>query len=67
MGEKIKKQWRLNRTSFPTPIEPLKGVVMAALFSKKQAEFENLAEALETMALNAEIRPQGMSYVVTKY
>ena len=65
--EEIKKQWRLNRSTFPAPIEPLKGVVMTALFSKKQIEFENLAEALEAMALNAEIHPQGMSYVVTKY
>ena len=40
---------------------------MTALFSMKQAEFENLAEVLEATTLNVEIRPKGMSYVVTKY
>ena len=40
---------------------------MATLFSKKQAEYEELTEALEAMAVNGELRPQGMSFVVTKY
>ena len=52
---------------FPTPIEPLKGVVMIALFSGKQAELKNLAESLETMAFNPEIHPRGMNYLVTRY
>ena len=40
---------------------------MTTLFSKKQVEFEKLADALETMATNAELRPQAMSFVITKY
>ena len=67
MGGEIKKQRRLNRNSFPTSIEPLKGVVMTALFSGKQTEFKNLAEALEAITLDAKIRHLGMSYVVIKY
>ena len=40
---------------------------MTTLFSKKQVEFEKLADALETMVANAELRPQAMSFVITKY
>ena len=65
--EEVKKQWKINKSSFPTAIEPLKQVVMTTLFSKKQVEFEKLADALETMATNAELRPQAMSFVITKY
>ena len=65
--DEVKKQWKINKSSFPTPIGPLKEVIMTTLFSKKQVEFENLAEALEAMAMNAELHPQGINYVVTKY
>ena len=40
---------------------------MTTLFSMKQEEFEKMAEALETMAANAELKPQRMSFVITKY
>ena len=57
----------MSRSVFPTSIESLKGVVMKAVFGQKQGEFENLAEALEAMALDLELRPNRMSYVITKY
>ena len=65
--EKVKKQWKIKKSSFPTLIEPLRQVVMTTLFSRKQEEFEKLTEALEAMAINRELRPQGMSFVIKKY
>ena len=65
--EEVKKQWKINKNSFPTSIEPLRQVVMTTLFSRKQEKFEKLAEALEAMTTNTELRPQGMSFVITKY
>ena len=65
--EEVKKQWRINKSSFPTLIEPLRQVVMTTLFSRKQEEFEKLSEALEAMVTNTKLRPQGMSFVITKY
>ena len=65
--EEVKKQWKINKSTFPTAIELLKQVVMTTLFLRKQEEFEKLAEALEAIVVKAELRPQGMSFVITKY
>ena len=59
--EEVKKQWKINKSSFPTSIEPLRQVIMTTVFSRKQEEFEKLAEALKAMATNTELRPQGIS------
>ena len=63
----MKKQWRINRSSFPTPIKPLKSELIRIVFSRQQLEYENMAEALEAIVLNPELRPNGMSFVATRY
>lgn len=63
----MEKQWKENKGRFIESLSPIKNVIMKIIFSGKQVEMENLAEALAECALNTNLKPPGMSYVVTKY